>query len=133
MKFLQKILWFNFIQFILGYFNEFNFKQSRWNYKTFISKFFTLLKLIHDTVNQTQWVISLHKLYFYQRRFFFKVSWYSFWTMKITIDCISFIAFWSFEGPWWRQFCAFLINVKFIGTTDVGEFGVQKLTRIYLP
>ena len=59
LKFLQKLFWFNFIQFTVGYFNEyerfFNFKQTSWNYKTFISTFFTLLKFINDTVNETQW------------------------------------------------------------------------------
>ena len=98
------MFWFNFIQFIEGYFNEYerfcNYKQTSWNYKTFISSFFTLLKFINDAVNEKQWVISLHKLFLYQRDFFVKVCWYSFWTMKFTIDCISFIAFWSFGGPW---------------------------------
>ena len=28
-------------------------------------------------------------------------------------------------------FCVFPINVEFIGIIDVGEFGVQKVTRIY--
>ena len=99
---LQKMFWFNFIQFLVGYFNEYerfcNCKQTGWNYKTFISTFFTLLKLINYTVNETQWVISLHKLFFYQRDFFVKVWWYSFWTMKITIDCIFFKTFSSFGG-----------------------------------
>ena len=105
-KFLQKMFWFNFIQFTVGYFNEyerfFNFEQASWNYKTFISTFFTLLKFINNTVNEMQWVISLRKLLFYQRDFFFKVWCYSFWKMKITIDCIPFIACWNFGGPWWR-------------------------------
>ena len=37
----------------------------------------------------------------------------------------------SFGGQGWRQFGAFLTNVDFIGTTDGGEFGVQKAIRIY--
>ena len=99
-KFLQKMFWFNFIYFTVGYFNEYwrfcNFKQT-WNYTTFISTFFTLLKFINDTVNETQWAISLHKLFFYQRDFFVKFWWYSFWTMNITIDYILLISFWSFR------------------------------------
>ena len=46
---------------------------ASWNYKTFISTFFTLLKFINDTVNEMQWVISLHKLFVYQMDFFVKV------------------------------------------------------------
>ena len=84
------------------YFNEYkrfcNSKQIRWNYKNFLSTFFTLLKFISDTVNETQWVISLYKLFFNQRDFFVKFWQYSFWKMKIIIDCISFMAFWSFGG-----------------------------------
>ena len=105
-KFLQKMFWFNVIQFTVGYFHEYerfwNFKQTRWNYKTFISTFFILLKFINDTVYETLWVINLHNLFFYQKDFFAKGWWYSFWIMKITIDCISLIAFWSFGCPWWR-------------------------------
>ena len=87
--------------------------------------------LINYNVNETQWVIRLHKTLFYQSNFFIKVWWYPFWTMKITIDCISFIAFWSFGGPWWRKFCVFPINVELISAIDVYEFGVQTLTRVY--
>ena len=47
---------FNFIQFTVEYFSEYerfcNFKQTSWNYKTFISTFFTLLKFIKDTVDK---------------------------------------------------------------------------------
>ena len=50
---------------------------------------------------------------------------------KITIDCISFTAFWNFGGPWGRQCCVFWINVEFIGGIIVVEFGVRKLTRIH--
>ena len=50
-KYLQKMFWFNFIQFTAGYFNECErfciFQQTSWNYKTFISTFFTLLKFIN--------------------------------------------------------------------------------------
>ena len=94
------------LEFTVVYVNAYerfcNFKQSRWNYKTFISKFFTLSKLINDTVNETQWVISHHKIFFHQGDFFVKVWLYSFWTMKITIDCILFIACWRLGGIWWR-------------------------------
>ena len=51
--------------------------------------------------------------------------------MKIIIDCISLIVFWSFEGPWWKWFCVFPKNVEFIGTIDFYEFGAQKLSRVY--
>ena len=97
-KFYQKMFWFNFIQFTVGYFNEYerfcNFKQTRWNYKTFIFTFFILLKLINYTVKETQWLISLRKLTLNQKDLFVKVWWYSFWTMKIIIDYISFMEFW---------------------------------------
>ena len=73
------MFWFNFIQFIASYLNEyerfFNSNKTRWNYKTFISLFFSLLKLINYNVNETQWVISLDKILFYQRDFFVKVWW----------------------------------------------------------
>ena len=50
-KFLQKMFWCNFIHFTVWYFNEYerfcDFKQTRWNCKTFIYTFFTLLKLIN--------------------------------------------------------------------------------------
>ena len=56
MKSLQKLFWVNFIEFTVGYFNRYerfcNFKQTRWNYKIFISIFFTLLKLIIYIVNE---------------------------------------------------------------------------------
>ena len=47
--------------------------------------------------------------------------------MKITIDCIWIIAFWSIGGPGGRKFCDFPIDVEFIGTIDVGEFGSKNL------
>ena len=67
------------------------------SYKTFISIIFTPMKLINYTVNETWWVISLHKLLSHQNDFFIQVWWNSFWTIKIAIDCISFIAFWILE------------------------------------
>ena len=51
--------------------------------------------------------------------------------MKTTIDCISFIAFGVLEVHGEASFVFFLINFEFIGTIDVDEFSVQKLTRIY--
>ena len=42
-KFFQEIFSYNFIEFTVGYFNEYgyarfsNFKQTRWNYKSFTS------------------------------------------------------------------------------------------------
>ena len=49
-----------------------NFKQTRWDYKTFISTFFPFLKLINYTVNETQWVISHQKLFLLSERFLFQ-------------------------------------------------------------
>ena len=93
-KILQKTFWFSFIEFTGGYLNGyerfFNFKQTWWDYKTFISTFFTTLKLINLT--ETQWVISLHKLFFHQRDFFIKIWWNSSWTIKIVIDYTLLIA-----------------------------------------
>ena len=47
-NFFKKCFWFNFIQFTVRYFHKYerfcNFKQSRWNYKTFISTFFALYR-----------------------------------------------------------------------------------------
>ena len=44
-------------EFTVGYFNGYemfcHFRQTWWNYKTFISTFFTLLKLINYTVSET--------------------------------------------------------------------------------
>ena len=74
MKFTQKMFRFNFLHFTVEYFNLYkkncNFKKTSCNYKTFISRFFILLKLTNCTFNKTQCVISLYKLFIYQKVFF---------------------------------------------------------------
>ena len=106
LKFLQKC--FDLISFSSqkGYFNEYerfcNFKQTSWNYKTFISTFFTLLKFINNTFNETQWLISLHKLLFYQRDIFVKIWRYSFETMKIVFHHRLYFVY-SILEFWWSM------------------------------
>lgn len=116
------------IRFYLGYFNRYDrlcYSKQIWlNYETFIPLILTILKLISYTVKEMKWIISLHKLSFYCRDFFVKVSWNPFCTMKIAIDCILFITFQIFIVLWWRQFCTFLVNFEFefIKTNDVSKF-----------
>ena len=47
---------FHFIEFAVVYFNGYenfnNFKETWWNYKTFISTFFNPLKLINNTISE---------------------------------------------------------------------------------
>ena len=62
-KFFQK-MWFNFIHFTVGYFNEFerfrNFKQTTCeDHEAFIAMILTLLKLINYTVNEIKDVREL--------------------------------------------------------------------------
>ena len=134
MKFLQKTFWFHFIPFPVGYFNEYerfcNLKQTRGDYKTFISLFIILLKLINCTVNETQRVISLHKLFFYQRDF--SQSLMIFFLNDENQHWLYFV--YSVLELWWSMVKVVLYfskNVEFTGTIDAGKFGAQKLIRVY--
>ena len=127
MKFLQKMFWFNFIQFTVGYFNKYerfcNFKQTSWNYKTFISAFLTLLKFINNSVNETQWIISFHKLFFYQRDFFIKVS--EPWQLSLIVfhlKCFAVLVI-HFEQFWKTS-----VSIKFL-LNGFGLFQKKKNAR----
>ena len=128
-EFSSKMCWFNFIQFTAGYFNKsesfFNFKQIRWNYKTFIPTFFTFSNSL------TKWIISLDKRFFYEKIFSLKVSWYFFEWWRSPLIIFHLKRFGVLEVHVEGSFVLFLIKVKFIDIIDVGEFRIQKLTRIY--
>ena len=139
MEFLQKIFWFNFIQFTAGYFNEYerfcNFKETSYNYKPFISTFFTLLKFINDTVNKRQWVISFHKFSFIRGIFFFNdgghhlvyfvYSVLVFWRSMVKVVLRFSDKRWIYKYHW----CSSLVSKNLLGFASMVPSGIKTSWR----
>ena len=96
-EYLNKMFGSTFLFFTIGYFNQNEwftlFKKIRWNTKqvrTWTNTWHCL---------KFWWIISILKFACYYFNLYFKVTGYSFWSMKVSYYSISLVPFWNAGWP----------------------------------